>query len=199
VSNPIDRDGIFQAVPKEWWVEEAQSGAVAIVFDFDLIAKLEDGGEWDDAWATYEPSYTVFGYYWVVKKDGTVNTGTVEQLAKSLGWDGNLDSVKGEPPNYLVQVSIQAEDYQGKRRYKAGWMNRGDHNPTRGTDEVKQGALQGRFGSLLAAAATGATQGGSSPLPEAPVTQESSQPAGAGMDPDATVHPDSTGNDSLPF
>ena len=161
----IDREGIAQAVPREWWIRRVDSGAVAVSFDFDVMSML-DGDDWHD-WTQYG-EYTVFGDWWVIKKDGTVNQGAVEQLALAIGWDGNLTSVQGPPPNYLVQLTIKGEEYQGKRRYKAAWMNPGDHvpGPAGATAEEVQ-AASNRFGSLLRAAATGAARA-AKPVPAPP-------------------------------
>ena len=41
--------------------------------------------------------------WWVVKKDGTVNQSAVEQLKKSLGWNGDaLAAAAKKPVNYVV-------------------------------------------------------------------------------------------------
>jgi len=152
---PIDRDGIFRVVPREWWVTKADSGAVAVSIDFDIYEQW-NGADWAD-WTQYG-QYTVMGDYWVVKKDGAVNQGTVEQLASSMGWDGNLNSIAGTPPNVLVSVSVKADTYKGTTRYKAGWMSPGDQTPKGGATAEQMQDASNRFGSLLRAAAAGAAK-----------------------------------------
>ena len=193
-------------MPREWWVNKADSGAISISIDFDITAQF-NGSDWDD-WSQYEP-HTCIGDYWVVKKDGTVNQGTVEQLATSLAWDGNLASVRGAPPRYLVQISVKADTYKGSTRYKAGWMNPGDFTPKGGAsdEEVQQAA--GQFGSLLRAAASGAAkQAKPVPAPErAAVGANGSAGGGGPVGPeppplgDENAPPGSGGpdDDELPF
>lgn len=180
----IDREGIFKVRPREWWVRKADSNAVAVSFDFDILEQ-HNGTDWD-SWAEYE-QHTVFGDYWVVKKDGTINTAVVEQLAASIGWDGNLSAVQDTPPNVVAQITVKAETYEGKTRFKAGWMNPENFTPGpagAAPEEVNQ--LQSQFGSLLRAAAAGAGGNG------APAT---TAPAAA---PTSTSEPPPPGDDDRP-
>ena len=193
----IDREGTFRCVPREWWVTRADSGAVAVSLDLDII-ETWNGSDWDD-WTQYG-QYTVLGDYWVVKKDGTVNQGTVEQLARSMGWDGNLTSVQGAPPNVLVSVSVKADTYKGTTRYKAGWMNPGDQEPKGGATAEQVQDAANRFGSLLRAAAAGAAKA-AKPVPAPPREERAEEPppSGDADAPNSGTHPDSTGDDDLPF
>jgi len=193
---PIDREGIFRCVPHDWWVTKADSGAVAVSLDLDILEQW-NGSSWDD-WTQYG-QYTVPGDYWVVKKDGTVNQRTVEQLARSMGWDGNLTSVQGAPPNVLVSVSVKADTYEGKTRYKAGWMNPGDFSPRFGAPPEEVTKLSSQFGSLLRAAAAGAAKA-AKPVTAPPREERAEEPPSSGdADAPSGTHPDSTGNDDLPF
>lgn len=201
----IDRKGIFQAVPREWRVRTTDnSSAVAVSLDFDLLAQWNGTG-WDD-WSQYE-LHTAFGDYWVIKRDRTVNQGTVEQLAASLGWDGNLDSVHGDPPNVLVQITIKDETFQGKTRFKAGWMNPGDWSPgPAGAPPEEVSQLSSQFGSLLMAAAAGAAKQ-AKPVP-APARTEEAPAAAAPAAAQAPAQPQDgplgpepppAGDDDLPY
>ncbi len=151
----LDRAGIFKAQPVSWTVRSSQqSGAIALAIEFKILAQL-DGAEWND-WAQYD-EYSIFGDFWVVKSDGTINTTTVESLARTLGWDGDLVSVVGEPPAEVVQITVREEEYQGRKRMKVAWLNPGDFSPmpeSATPDQVQN--MQRRFGSLLRAAAAGA-------------------------------------------
>ncbi len=109
----LDRPGIFKARPLSWAVRTAESGAVSISAEYLVLAQL-DGTEWID-WSEAE-EHTVFGDTYVVKRDGTVNTSGVEQLVAALGWNGDLRSVVGRPPQVVVQINVKDEEYQGKRR-----------------------------------------------------------------------------------
>ena len=148
----IDREGIFRAVPSEWIVEQAESGAIGINIKFAIIEYLENG-QWVD-WRKFGP-YDVTGTYWVVKKDGAVNTVTVNQLVESLGWDGSFAHVDKDAPQVVVQIKVDQSEYNGKVYFKAGWMNPGDYAPEKkqlNPEIVKN--LDSRFGSLLRAAAS---------------------------------------------
>jgi len=148
----IDREGIFKAVPSDWIVEQAESGAIGIKIKFAIIEYLENG-QWAD-WRNFGP-YDASGTYWVVKKDGTVNTVTVNQLVESLGWDGTFAHVDKEAPQVVVQIAVKQGTYNDKTFFKAGWMNPGDFTPEKkqlDPDIVKN--LDSRFGSLLRAAAS---------------------------------------------
>ena len=191
----IDREGIFRVVPREWWIKTTEnSAAVSVSFNFDIIEQW-DGADWV-SWREYE-QHTVFGDYWVIKRDRTVNQGTVEQLATSLGWDGNLESVIGAPPNIIIQVSVRADTYEGKTRYKASWMNPGDFSPRSGAPPEEVTKLSTQFGSLLRAAAAGAAKA-ATPVAAPPREEYTEEPPPPG-DADQRPHPDSTGDDQIPF
>lgn len=148
----IDREGIFKAVPTDWLVQEAESGAVGINIKFSIIEYLENG-QWVD-WRSYGP-YDASGNYYVVKKDGTINTITVNQLVESLGWDGTFAHVDKAVPPVVVQISVKKQEYDGKIYFKAGWMNPGNYTPKKKEiDPEVINRLDCRFGSLLRAAAS---------------------------------------------
>lgn len=183
----LDRPGIFRARPLSWGIRRAESGAIAVAFEYLILAQL-DGTEWID-WSGAE-EHTVFGDTYVVKKDGTVHTSGVEQLVAALGWDGDLRSVAGRPPQVVVQVTVKEEEWKGQRRLKVGWVNPGDYTPrpeSASDDDVAR--LQVRFGSLLRAAASVATK--KAPAKPTPAPSAGAPPVGADYDP--------IGDDSIPF
>lgn len=158
MSSPLDREGIFKAKPFQWDVQRAESGAVAVAIGFEIVARFDDDSEWED-WTKYS-SMHCYGNWWVVKKDGTVNQGAVEQLAVALGWSGNLFEVSSsDAPDRIVQITVKEDTYHGKTRYQATWMNHEHFVPTRfGASEEEVSQLEARFGSLLRAAASGAAE-----------------------------------------
>ncbi len=182
MSRRLDRAGIFRARPLSWCVRDRQdSAAIAISIEYQILAQL-DGSDWAD-WSEFE-EHTIFGDHYVVKRDGTINTVTVEQLAESLGWSGDLRSVTGVPPDVVVQITVKAETYNGVERLKVAWINPGDFSPRPESAAPETVAkLQSRFGSLLRAAAGSKAK---KPAPPAPAAQ--SEP----------VETDATG-DPLPF
>jgi hypothetical protein len=184
----LDRPGIFKARALSWAVRTAESGAVAIAVEYQVLAQL-DGTAWVD-WSGAD-EHSVFGDTYVVKKDGTVHSSGVEQLVAALGWNGDLRSVVGAPPDVVVQITVKEEEYQGKRRLKVSWLNPGDYSPRpESASDGDVARLQVRFGSLLrAAAAVAAKKAPAKPAP-APA------PAGA-----ATAGPTPTDqfDDDIPF
>lgn len=162
----LDRSGIFRARPVSWSVRASEtSQAVALSIEFLILAQL-DGSSWT-SWAEYE-EHRVFGDFYVIKRDGSVNQTMVEQLAGSLGWSGDLRHVGSAVPEVTVQITVKEDAYNGQVRFKADWINPGDHVPQpSGASEGEVGTLQARFGSLLRAAAAGAKprQKGAAPPP----------------------------------
>lgn len=151
----LDRAGIFMARPLSWSVKTYDSQAIAIEFQFQILGQWN--GEGWDSWREYE-EYTVWGHFFVVKKDGSVNSTTVEQLARSLGWTGDLNAVVNQDvPSRAVQITVKEDIYKDQVRFKAGWMNHKDFVPTsQGADPETVSGLNNRFGSLLRAAAASA-------------------------------------------
>lgn len=181
MSVTLDRAGIFKARPLSWAVRTFDnSQAVAVNMKFSIVAQL-DGAEWV-SWADCE-EHVVYGSFFVIKKDGTINTQAVENLYAAIGWEGDLRQVAASPvPERIVQITVKAEEYQGKTQYKVAWINPEDYTPTpQGASEDDVSKLQARFGGLLRAAAAGAKRatpakpanGASKPPP--------SQPAAAGV------------------
>ncbi len=167
----LDRSGIFRARPLSWSVRTSEtSQAVALSIEFLILAQL-DGSNWA-SWTEYE-EHRVFGDFYVIKRDGSVNQKMVDQLVSSLGWSGDLRQVGQAAPDVTVQITVKEDAYNGQVRFKADWINPGDYVPQPGSaSEGELGTLQARFGSLLRAAATGAARG--VPAKPAPVKRPAS-------------------------
>lgn len=193
MSRSLDRAGIFKAIPFSWDVRKAESGAVGISIGFLVTHQLDDANEWVD-WSEYEDHHC-YGDWWVVKKDGTVNQAPVDQLAQSLGWDGNLATVShSDAPDRVVQITVKEDTYNNQTRYRAQWMNPEDYTPTSGgasEEDVK--VLQSRFGSLLRAAAAGSATAAASSAAKA------AAPKPPPPSDDAPVHSSAVSDDDIPF
>jgi hypothetical protein len=181
VYTAMDRPGIFKAKVLEAFIQDSAdksepSKSVAVVFKFEILAALE-ANEWKD-WSGFGP-YAVTGYYYVLGKDGKPNQKTIEQLVKSLGWDGNLQSFVEENSKAIgrtVQITVEENNYNGKTTYRAGWMNHEDFAPgPKGVDADRLKSIQSESGSLLRAAAAAAAKPANAPAPPKP--KEAPKPA----------------------
>lgn len=159
----LDREGTFMARPVTWGVKtgkESQSVAVNMGF---VVTAQRDGDEWID-WSQYD-EHIVYGDFWIVKKDGSINTNAVDSLVRAFGpesikWIGDIRRIDGDPPQVPVQIVVKAEDFKGTTYYKVAFINAADYEPQPYlADSTTVGGLQGRFGSLLRAAASSAAQG----------------------------------------
>lgn len=116
-----DQEGQYRAFPIRWRLEEKQSGAAAIVFEFALKQQWHgDEVGWSQEWG---PGYYSEGRAWIVKKDGAMNEGAIENLAKCGLWNGDFDALEGRPPQVMVIVDVRAEAYEGKTYYRVAWIN----------------------------------------------------------------------------
>ena len=161
----LNRPGIFKAREESRRIKTfPNSSSVAIAIEFVVLAE-QNGDDWTD-WSGYEET-RVWGDFFVVKKDGTPNVTTVQQLAASLEWSGSLRDTTPRR-DLVVQITVKGEDYNGKTYHKASWINPGDHMPgAPGADDQEIGQLEARFGSLLKAAAGSAKK---APPPKKPPT-----------------------------
>ncbi len=170
MSNWIDREGIFMAQPTQWRVRTFEnSQAMAVEIDFRILGMLNAEGGWDD-WREYQET-TCRGRWFLTKKDGSVNSSAVDQLAVALGWDGNLLTISDAgPPSRACQITVKSDEYRGEVRHNATWMNHKFFKPTpAGASTEQVNDLQGRFGSLFRAAAASAQQSTTAPEPDAEI------------------------------
>jgi len=191
----LDREGMFKAMPENWGLQSSESSqSVALVITFRIVAQFQ-GGTWED-WSGYE-EHQIVGYFYIVKKDGQVNASTVENLAKSIGWDGNLNSIQYGPPAVVCQLTVAEEEYNNKVKLKVQWMNPEDHMPgpkVAPPAEVIQ--LNARYGSLLRAAAAAAKPKSAAAVKPAPpaLPKPASPTPARKLDANAAM-----GDDDLPF
>lgn len=180
----LDRVGIFLARPVAMGLQNAkETKAVSVWVEFQITAQ-QDGTEWTD-WSSYE-DHSITGYFWIVKKDGTVNERTVANLAEVLDWDGNPETISGDPPDIPVQITVAEETYNGNITLRVQWLNPADYQggiQSATPEQVKQ--INAQFGSLLRAAAGAARKPKTTakPLPKA---SQKSIPYEGQFDPNAT-------------
>lgn len=160
-SQILDRDGIFKAKVTDWAIEkkdDAKSIGVRIGF---LITAQYENGEWT-SWEDYMP-HTIRGWWYPIRKNGQTNASAVEQMVRSMNWNGDLRWFKEAPlDDILVQITVKTESFTGndgqtRSSRKATWMNPADWEPTGGgASDEDIDKLQSQFGSLLKAAASAA-------------------------------------------
>jgi len=178
MAETVDRTGTFRAEVVSYGMKEYKSGAIGVNIVFRLlefwhVPDDDNDPYWYD-WA--EQNHEVFGAFFVVKKDATLNQRTVNDLVEHLGWDGKFDSVNDgtwEPTQ--CQVSVKSELYEGETRMKASWLSSYDAVPQSGMatlDADKSKSLDAKFGGQIRALAGDKirqTSKPSSPPPKAPV------------------------------
>lgn len=157
----VDREGIFRAVPTAWRVKKAEnSSAIAIAIEFRILEQLDQAKhEWVD-W-TSAGDFRTFGDFYVLDRNGRPKETTIEQLSKHLGWRGSFVQVDRETPpdGIVVQVTVKAEEYRGKTKFRADWINAGDYDPRpQRLDASEVKSLDDQYGSLLRAAVNTTTR-----------------------------------------
>lgn len=148
-----NREGTFRAQPLNWGVKQADSGAIGFQLTFALLYEYKDGA-WQEI-ATEQMECD--GAFWLIKKnDGGINQTAIEQCMDSLGWDGDFASLQANDwSNSAVNVTVKAEEYNGKTRYKAAFINPPEDTPRGGTlsnaDASKLEAFNDRWGAQIRA------------------------------------------------
>ena len=177
--NRLDRAGIFKAKPIAMGLKPGrETKSVAVWIEFHILAQ-RDGDGWVD-WFDYE-DHSIIGEFNIVKKDGTVNERGVANLAEVLDWNGDPDTIVGDPPDIPVQITVGEETYNNVTRLKVQWLNSVDYQggiQSATPEQVKQ--IKAQFGSLLRAAAGAARKpkADAKPKKASPPKQESIAYAG---------------------
>lgn len=171
LQSPVQEEGTFRGTPVAWTVERADSGAVAIALRFSIKQKWH-GKEtgWSQPWPS---GYWTEARAWIIKKDGELNSESVENLRKCGIWNGEWDALAGDPPQATVHLEVGSETYGGKLRYRANWINPDADEPTsrRGfapADPTLLQELKARFGPQTKAIGSSPTRHGPPPAPPRP-------------------------------
>jgi hypothetical protein len=153
-----DREGVYHAYPTSIGIDEIGDHRLATcVIAFSLFEELVDG-EWRNC---EDEELEITGWFFLEKKDGSVNTMTVDALKAAFGWDGRdpfwLQDT--DLSRKAVQVKLGFEEYGGKNRIKVQFINPYGSAPsggvTKGGDDVRR-SVGARLGSKLRALAGGA-------------------------------------------
>lgn len=118
----------------EWGVREPakDSQAVSVFLRMHLLKSWDAmNKKWDDMEGELS-KYELIGDWYTHKKDGSVNQNAVEQLHRSIGWNGDWTFYERDPLEGLavsVVVETEVDAYEGKNRIKATWLNPPSHIP----------------------------------------------------------------------
>ena len=175
-----NREGLFNAYPAEVGVDETGPNKLATcIIKFHLYEELQASGEWADCAAD---NFEITGYFYLEKKDGSLNTITIDALKAALDWDGRDPFWLQEQnlSSHAVQLKLAMEEYNGKRRMKVQYLNPLGSTGTGGVTKAEgpaKTAIRNRLGSKLRALAGPAQASFPLKLPPAkPKTQPPSPP-----------------------
>lgn len=153
-----NREGRFKAFILEQGVAETGPNNLAtFICKFGLTDELVNG-----QWVGLEPdegNLDITGYFYLEKKDGSINTITVDQLKDAFGWDGRdpLWLQDSDFSSLAVQVKLEFELYNGTQRLKVRYVDAADaegRGVKKADDNVRK-SLSTRLGSKLRALAGG--------------------------------------------
>jgi hypothetical protein len=151
-----NREGLFNAHPVDVGVDETGPNELATcIMSFRLYEELQPSGEWADC---SPDNFEITGYFYLEKRDGSLNSLTIDSLKAALGWDGRDPFWLQETDlsGHAVQVKLAFEEYNGKTRLKVQYLN--PYGSTGGgavskAEGAAKTAIRNRLGSKLRALA----------------------------------------------
>lgn len=171
-----NREGRFKATILEHGVAETGPNKLAtFVCRFQLTQELING-----EWEPVEEDLDITGYFYLEKRDGTLNSVTIDHLKSAFGWDGRdpfwlQDADFGQ---LVVQVKLAFETYDNKTRLKVQYVDAEGATPSGipQADDAARRTIATRLGAKFRANA------GGTPAP----APKPSRPAPPRPKPDAT-------------
>ena len=169
-----NREGRFKAAILEHGVNETGPNNLAtFVCRFRLNQELVNG-----EWAPVDEDFDIVGYFYLEKKDGSLNSITIDMLKAAFGWDGRdpfwlQDADLGE---HVVQVKLTFEEYEGRTRIKVQYVDAENASPASvpQADDTARRSIGSRLGAKFRANAGGTPApapkppAGSKPTPTKP-------------------------------
>ena len=161
----INREGVFLARLIDQAVKQAPSGAVMLDMVFAAVAQYDQGQE---AYVNLVEPEEVFGTLCLVRKSGEVSQASVERLTAALQTPiVDFDLLQQRDwSQQEVQITVKAEEYNGRVRFRADWIAPADAPVGPGTlaraSTDALAALNASYGSQLRALA---------PAPPAPTAK----------------------------
>ena len=151
-----NRAGRFRAqVLDQGFSETGPNKLVTFIPRFRLIEEAADD-EWRDV---SEEAMEITAYVYLERRDHAVNDVALKQLIEAFGWDGrDAFWLEDQRPLIDCQVTLDFEEYQGRRRLKVQWINAFDSEPTgiQHSTEDQRKQIRARLGSKLRSMAGGA-------------------------------------------
>jgi hypothetical protein len=175
-----NREGLFNAHPVQIGIDETGPNNLATcIINFKLYEELQPSGEWADCSAD---NFDISGYFYLEKKDGSLNTVTIDALKDALGWDGRdpFWLQEADLSEHAVQVKLALEEYGGKTRMKVQYLNpfgsTGGGGVTKADDATRK-SITNRINSKLRALA------GPAPAAAKPAGKPAPKPAASAAAP----------------
>lgn len=157
-------------------VESGDNKLATVILKLHLVDELL-GGEWKEI---VGEGLEITAYNYLEKRDGSVNTKTVDSLRKTFPrWDGSdltyWDLLTGE--HLMCQVTLGFETYNNKERIKVQWVD--PYDSAHGGDIPKASAEERRSIMNRLGAKLRANSGGTSvpPRTAAPASKAPAAPA----------------------
>jgi len=151
MSEYVTQPGTYKGYIKAYELRKAQSGSKGIHITVQIEETFVDN-EWHD-WREYD--FEAEGTFWVVKKDGTLNSYAVDPMMEYAGWDGDFTAIvqkTWEPKP--VNITVKEEVYNDAVTLRIDYLNEYDRGGSGGgctLDEAQE--LQKLLGPQLRALA----------------------------------------------
>lgn len=167
-----NREGRFKATILEHGVAETGPNKLAtFVCRFQLVQELINA-----EWEPIDQDLDITGYFYLEKRDGTLNTVTIDHLKSAFGWDGR-DPFWLQDADFaglIVQIKLTFETYDNKTRLKVQYVDAEDATPSGvpQADDTARRAIATRLGAKFRANAGGMP----APAPKPPVGSRPAPP-----------------------
>ena len=150
-----NREGRFKARIFDHGVDMTGPNKLAtFVVQFHLVQEFT-GNEWEPVFEDFD----IIGYFYLEKRDGSLNTITIDNLQDAFGWDGReaMWLQDADMSELVVQVKLIYETYEGKTRLKVQYVNQENATPmgVPRADDAARRAISTRLGAKLRANAGG--------------------------------------------
>ena len=157
------RDGRFKARILDHGVSDTGPNSLAtFVCQFQPNQELVNG-----EWEPVDEDFEITGYFYLEKKDGTLNTFTLDKLKAALGWDGRdpMWLQEADLSETVVQITLGYQEYNGQDRIKVQFIDAEDAAPSAvpHADNAACKAIKTRLGAKLRALAGSAPKSASKP------------------------------------